>query len=32
MTTEIKNTIDRILMQLESVGRRDILLGETVSF
>lgn len=28
MTTEIKNTIDRILMQLESVGRRDILLGE----
>ena len=28
MTTEIKNTVDRILMQLESVGRRDILLGE----
>lgn len=28
MTTDIKNTVDRILMQLDSVGRRDILLGE----
>lgn len=28
MTAEIKNTIDRILRQLDMAGRRDILLGE----